>query len=65
MARWIIQLHSLGWSSWLSWLGGVGHGGQRGTREGKVILVLIPLLMAPIFVAIVVFVFVEEGVNDG
>jgi hypothetical protein len=29
--------------------GGVGHGGRREIREGEVILVLIPLLIAPIF----------------
>jgi hypothetical protein len=27
----------------------VGHGGRREIREGEVILVLIPLLIAPIF----------------
>jgi hypothetical protein len=43
----------------------VGHGGWREIREGEVILVLIPLLITPIFVAIVVFVFVEKGVNHG
>ncbi len=43
----------------------MGHGGRREIREGGVVLVLIPLLIAPIFVAIVVFVFVEKGANHG
>ena len=46
-------------------VGGVGHGGRREIREGEGIWVLIPLLIASSFVAIVVFVFVEEGVNHG
>ena len=46
-------------------LGGVGRDGRREIRERDVILVLIPLLIAPIFVAIGVFVFVEKGVNHG
>ena len=41
------------------------HGGRREIREREVILVLIPLLIALIFVAIVVFVFMEKGVNHG
>ncbi len=45
--------------------GGVGRGGGREIREGEVILVLIPLLITPIFVAIGVFVFVEKVVNHG
>jgi hypothetical protein len=43
----------------------VGHGGRREIREGGVISVLIPLLIAPIFSAIVVFVFGKKGVNHG
>ncbi len=43
----------------------MGHGGRREIREGEVILVLIPLLIAPIFSAIVVFVFGKKGVNHG
>ena len=43
----------------------MGHGGRREIREGEIILVLIPLLIAPIFSAIVVFVFVEKDVNHG
>ena len=44
----------------------MGHGGRREIREGEVIPVLIrPLLIAPIFLANAVFVFVEKGVNHG
>ncbi len=46
-------------------MGGVGQGGWRQVREREVTLVLIPLLNAPIFLAIVVFVFVEKGVGHG
>ncbi len=45
---------------WPSWFGGVARGGRREIREGEVNLVLIPLLIAPIFVAIVVFVIVDH-----
>ncbi len=41
------------------------HGGRREIREGEVSPVLIPLLIAPIFLAIAVVVFVEKGVNHG
>ena len=43
----------------------MGQGGRRQVREEGVILVLIPLLIAPIFLAIVVFVFAEKGVSHG
>ena len=46
-------------------VGGGGHGGRRQVREEGVILVLIPLLIVSIFLAIVVFVFVERGMNHG
>jgi len=45
--------------------GGVGQGGWRQVREREVILVLIPLLIVPIFLAFVGFVFVEKGVGHG
>ncbi len=45
--------------------GGGGAWCRREIREGEVVLVLIPLLIAPIFVAIGVFVFVEKGANHG
>ncbi len=45
--------------------GGVGQGGRRQIREGGGILVLIPLLIALIFLAIVVFVLVKKEVDHG
>ncbi len=44
---------------------GVGQGGRRQIKGEGVILVLIPPLIAPIFLAIVVFVIVEKGVDHG
>ena len=46
-------------------LGGGGAWWSEGNREGESILVLIPLLIAPIFVAIGVFVFVGKSVDHG
>ncbi len=46
-------------------VGGVGQGGWRQVKGEGVILVLIPPLIAPIFLAIVVFVIVEKGVDHG
>ncbi len=43
----------------------MGHGGRREIRLGEVNLVLVPLLIAPSFVAIVGFLCVEKGVNNG
>ena len=43
----------------------VGRGGARQGSVGGVVLVVIPLLIAPIFLANVVFVFVEKIVNHG
>ncbi len=45
--------------------GGVGQGGRRQVKGEGVILVLIPPLIALIFLAIVVFVIVEKGVDHG
>ena len=59
------QRHSRGWSFWRPWFGGMGQGGRRQVRGGGGILVLIPLLIAPIFLAIVVFVFVKKEVDHG
>ena len=42
-----------------------GLGGRREIREGGLLLVLIPPLIPPIFVAIVIFVFVQKHVDHG
>ncbi len=42
-----------------------GLGGRREIREGGLRSVLIPPLILPIFVAIVVFVFVQKHVDHG
>ena len=54
--------HSCGWSMRPSWWGGVGHGGRREVNLG---LVLIPLLIAPIFVGFVVVLCVGNGEHHG
>ena len=45
-----------------SWWGGVGHGGRR---EVNLVMILIPLLIAPIFVGCVVVLCVRNGEHHG
>ncbi len=57
--------HHHGWLPERSWLVRGGGDGRRQIRRGGGTLVLIPSLNALIFLAIVVFVFVEKWVNHG